>query len=475
MPEKNFSLSAHIFTRDLRIDDNPSLISALGSSEKVTTYFAVEEKFVSENPVGCEGRLEFLSESLSDLSGAIANRGGELQFYCDGVLRLVKKLCKTGVEAIYMTRDYTPYAIRRENLIRKICSDAGCTFFTVPGSLLNEPEDVKKNDGGPYKVFTPFYRNAYLIPVHEPGICISSNFSREELPDEVSSCDLPVRYSPDGIRNSAFIGGRSEGLRLLGETGIMKNYNDERDFPAKKCTSMLSAHLRFGTVSVREAYLKISDVLGPGHGLIRQLYWRDFFTHIACHYPYVFKGPFQRKFESLPWAGTGKLYERWCRGLTGFPFIDAGMRELNETGYMHNRVRMAAASFLVKDLHTDWRSGERYFASKLTDYDPSVNNGNWQWSASTGCDAQPYFRIFNPWLQQKKFDPDCIYIRRWVPELSDLEPEEIHNIYKTGSAPPGGYPKPVVDHKTEAAAAKIIYSEAARKDTYSAEPVIKHH
>ena len=474
MPEKTFSLSAHILTRDLRIDDNPALLSALASSERVATFFAAEKSLTTENSAVCENRLAFLSESLSDLSGAIAEKGGELRFYNDGALKLAERLCKNGVEAVYMTRDYTPYAIKREKSLERICKDAGCSFFPVPGTLLNEPEDIRKSDGEPYKVFTPFYRNASLIPVHEPEICTFQNFSREELFDGASHDNPFVKHEIVEAENRAFSGGRKEGRRLLGETGRLKNYEDERDFPAKACTSMLSAHLRFGTVSVREVCRRISDTLGPGHGIIRQLYWRDFFTHIAYHYPYVFKGPFQKRFESLHWTDSKEIFEKWCKGVTGFPIIDAGMRELNETGYMHNRVRMAAASFLVKDLHVDWRSGERYFASRLTDYDPSVNNGNWQWSASTGCDAQPYFRIFNPWLQQKKFDPDCVYIRKWVPELSDLEPKEIHNLNKKGSIPPAGYPNPIVDHKTEAQAAKIIYSGAAGKITDSAEPAIKH-
>jgi deoxyribodipyrimidine photo-lyase len=459
MPEKKFSLSAHIFTRDLRLDDNPALLSALESSESVITCFAVEESLVFGNPVMCESRLAFLSESLGDLSERIGKKGGKLNFYTGGTAKLAEKLCKNGTEAVYMTRDYTPYAVRREKLIEKICGDAGCSFFRVPGSLLNEPEEVRKGDGGSYKVFTPFYRNVSLIPVPKPETCSFSNFSAGEVPWKESAADIFGKTAIETGKAGIVRGGRSEGLRLAGEIGRLKDYENERDVPAKNSTSMLSAYLRFGTISVREVYHKIRETLGPEHGLIRQLYWRDFFTHIAYLYPYVFRGPFQRRYEKLPWSGNKEFFKRWCEGMTGFPFIDAGMREMNETGYMHNRIRMAAASFLVKDLHIDWMRGERYFASKLTDYDPSVNNGNWQWAASTGCDAQPYFRIFNPWLQQKKYDPACVYIKRWIPELSDVEPEEIHKLYKRRSKPPEGYPEPLVDHKTEAQATKKIYSE----------------
>lgn len=459
MAEKYFGLSAHIFTRDLRVDDNPALMSALESSGSVTTCFAAERSLNAGNPARCENRLAFMSESLGDLSAEIENRGGKLGFYGKGAVKLAEELCGKGVEAIFCTRDYTPYARRREALIESICRKAGCRFIPVPGSLLNEPEDIQKSGGGHYKVFTPFFRKASHIPVFEPKVCTRSNFSREELFEEAAPDEIPGVAAAGKSKGTAFNGGRSEGLRLLGEIERLKNYDKERNFPAIRGTSMLSAHLRFGTVSVREAYHAVLEKLGPGHGLIRQLYWRDFFTHVAFLYPHVFRGPFQKRYESLSWYGGDDIFNRWCEGMTGFPLVDAGMREMNATGYMHNRVRMVAASFLTKDLHIDWRRGERYFASRLTDYDPSVNNGNWQWAASTGCDAQPYFRIFNPWFQQKRYDRGCEYIKRWVPELSDLKPEEIHALNRRKAELPDGYPGPVIDHKTEAQAAKKIYSE----------------
>ena len=191
--------------------------------------------------------------------------------------------------------------------------------------------------------------------------------------------------------------------------------------------------------------------------LIKQLYWRDFFTQVAYHSPFVFGQPFHEKYSKLPWSNSEKAFTAWCTGTTGFPIVDAGMRELNATGFMHNRVRMIVASFLTKDLHIDWRKGERYFAQQLVDYDPAVNNGNWQWCASTGCDAQPYFRIFNPWLQQKKFDPQCIYIKKWVPELQKILPLTIHTWYKEDSPPIKNYPRPMVDHGVESKKAKELY------------------
>jgi deoxyribodipyrimidine photo-lyase len=250
---------------------------------------------------------------------------------------------------------------------------------------------------------------------------------------------------------NALAGGRTEALKILKKLGSLRNYRRGRDFPAQELSSYLSPYLKFTVCSPREVYAAISRRLGPRHELVRSLFWRDFFTGIAFFFPHIFKGAFHSKFDKLKWSYDRKAFKRWCEGTTGFPIVDAGMREMLETGFMHNRARMIAGSFLVKDLHIDWRWGEKYFAQTLVDYDPAVNNGNWQWVASTGCDAQPYFRIFNPWAQQKKFDPECIYIKKWVPELRSLPPETIHAWYekKHHSACPN-YPPPIVEHEIEA-------------------------
>jgi deoxyribodipyrimidine photo-lyase len=221
-------------------------------------------------------------------------------------------------------------------------------------------------------------------------------------------------------------------------------------------------------VSVREIFHALIKQLGTKHPLVRQLYWRDFFTYLAYHKPSVFGHPYQEKYQHLEWNNNKKLFTTWCKGETGFPIVDAGMRELNATGFMHNRVRMIVASFLVKDLHINWLWGEKYFAQQLVDYDPAVNNGNWQWCASTGCDAQPYFRIFNPWLQQKKYDSECIYIKKWIPELISYSPKIIHNWFKesfdrlrmNGQNKTKGYPRPIVDHKRQSDLAKKWYRKS---------------
>jgi deoxyribodipyrimidine photo-lyase len=238
----------------------------------------------------------------------------------------------------------------------------------------------------------------------------------------------------------------------------LSDYEVQRDYPAQDFTSHLSAHNKFGTVSIREVYHRIRKLFGASHTLISELYWRDFFTHIVYHFPHVMGGAFHEKYNGLKWANREDFFKAWCEGRTGFPIVDAGMRELNTTGHMHNRVRMVVSSFLVKDLHIDWRWGERYFAQQLTDYDPAVNNGNWQWAASTGCDAQPYFRIFNPWKQQQRYDLDCEYIKKWIPALRSLPPKDIHDLEKQRERKPGSYPEPIVNHRIASAAAESMFA-----------------
>jgi deoxyribodipyrimidine photo-lyase len=276
--------------------------------------------------------------------------------------------------------------------------------------------------------------------------------------------DLIETMSSGSMRQVHISGGRTEALHILEDLKRFKDYEKQRDIPAERGTTTLSAHHKFGTCSVRESYHAVARQLGKGHTLIRELYWRDFFTHIAYHFPHVFGHAFYEDYEALKWSKDQEMFKRWSEGTTGFPIVDAGMRELNATGFMHNRVRMITASLLVKDLHIDWRWGEQYFAQKLVDYDPCVNNGNWQWVASTGCDHQPYFRVFNPWLQQRRFDGDCRYIKRWVPELRDTDVKDIHD-RSSGSREFGekDYPDPIVEHETESQKAKEMFRAVKKK------------
>jgi deoxyribodipyrimidine photo-lyase len=326
--------------------------------------------------------------------------------------------------------------------------------------LLHEPGDVLKDDGRPYTIFSHFFRKARSIPVRPVNAARVNNLTNLRVASEqheVLNYDLQDRIAQRSTR-----GGRSTALEVLASLRNFAQYKTEREYPAKSATTRLSAHNKFGTCSIREVYHSVVNELGGEHQLTAELFWRDFYSHIAYFFPHVFGHPFHPKYDALAWDTASKKFDAWCAGRTGFPIVDAGMRELNATGFMHNRVRMIVASFLTKDLHIDWRWGERYFAQKLVDYDPAVNNGNWQWCASTGCDAQPYFRIFNPWLQQRRYDPDCSYIKAWIPELRSIVTALIHSPDKLKDAAIPGYPAPIVDHATESKRAKEAYRQVTK-------------
>ncbi len=291
-------------------------------------------------------------------------------------------------------------------------------------------------------------KKARTFLVQNPTPNEHSNYFKEDLGSE-DILEIEKKILPKKNPNIFLKGGRKEGLELIKNIENLKEYKDLRNYPYLKGTSGLSAHHKFGTVSIRESYKKAKDAHGIDCHFINELYWRDFYTYIAFHFPYVFGHAFQKKYENLNWEYSKNLWQAWCEGKTGYPIVDAGMRELNTTGWMHNRTRMIVASFLTKDLRIDWKLGEKYFAKLLIDYDPSVNNSSWQWASSTGTDAQPYFRIFNPWLQQKKFDPECVYIKKWIPELCDLSPEEIHSLEDSRPLTLEDYPRPIVDHMKE--------------------------
>jgi deoxyribodipyrimidine photo-lyase len=453
-----YPLSLFIFRRDLRLQDNRGLNAALKHSRHVLPCFIFDPRQIRPHPYQSLPGLGFMRQALTDLQGQCLAAGGKLAFFHDDPCRVIQALsARLKVGAVFVNRDYTPFSRRRDEEMDKICRGLGIDLHVLPDALLNEPESLLKSDGTPYQVFTAFYRRSGQIPVALPEPTAGSNFfaqAGDGFPETGDLPDVPVR-------NTA-IGGRREALGILNRLGGLADYERKRDYPGQDATSRLSAYLKFGCCSVREAYYAIRSQLGDEHPLLRQLYWRDFFTHIAYHFPHVFGEPFLKKFGNLAWESRPDRFAAWCEGRTGFPIVDAGMRELNETGFMHNRVRMIAASFLVKDLHVDWREGERYFAQRLADYDPCVNNGNWQWAASTGCDAQPYFRIFNPWTQQRKFDPDGAYLYRWLPELRRFPAETLHRWDKKHGG--SGYPAPIVDHAAESRTAKERFSHAARAE-----------
>lgn len=456
MKNKKYKKSLFIFRRDLRLSDNTGLLNALESSEKVMCCFMFDPGQVDNNVYKSEKCVQFMAGSLIQLDKSLKNVNAKLYFFKGHPHKIVGKVVKEKeIEAVFMNRDYTPFSKKRDSLIQKTCKRLDVDYHLSADYLLHEPEEIMNNNGEPYKVFTYFYRTASSMPVLKPQKNNYKNYYRPLI--SFDDPDLVKRYRKKDVK-LRIKSGRSEALKILRNIDEFEDYKEKKDYPAKD-TTHLSPHLKFGTCSVREAYEAINNKLKNKKELIRQLYWRDFYTHIVFHFPKVFGEPFYEKYKQVPWSKSKKMFKAWCEGKTGFPIVDAGMRELNATGYMHNRVRMITASFLTKDMHIDWRKGEKYFANKLQDYDASVNNGNWQWSASTGCDAQPYFRVFNPWLQQKKYDKNCEYIKKWLPELKDLEPKQIHNLY-TQEDKPKNYPKPVLDHSSEAEESKKLYKEA---------------
>ena len=452
------SRSLFIFRRDLRLEDNTGLRRALECSEEVIPCFIFDPRQIESHPFLSSHALHFMLNSLQELGAELKARGGHLFFFHGKPESILESLMPAfGIDGVFVNADYTPFSISRDDAVKETCRSLKVPFEASADILLNEPAAALKKDGTPYTVFTPFWKRASALPVALPSPLPAGSFFSGVIPDDSPDMLTDLQRTRPG---SPFLkGGRKEALVLFSELAELPDYDTHHDFPAVSGTTRLSAHAKFGTVSIREIYAAVAGRLGSDSPILRQLYWRDFFTHTAFHFPHVFKGSYRSKYDSIEWQCSDEAFEAWCTGRTGFPIVDAGMRQLNETGFMHNRVRMITASFLVKDLHCNWRMGERYFAQHLIDYDPAVNNGNWQWAASTGCDAQPYFRIFNPWLQQRKYDPECSYVRKWCPELSRIPPARIHRL-DTSRPDDLDYPGPIVNHAEAAAEAESMFAAA---------------
>lgn len=448
-----YKKSLFVFRRDYRLDDNTGLIQACKNSEEVILCFLFEKSLLNlNNPVFSKMRIWFMVESLKDLFTQAEQKNCRLLIKKDSVSSLVKSIIlEDDVSAIFMNKDNSPYGIFRDNQFKSSCEKNEIAFESFDDLLLADAGSVLKEDGTPFTVFTPFYHAASKFKVRNPEIFSFKNLinSNQKSDETISEIEKVIH------QKSIILGGRENGLKILENFNKIADYKAQRNIPSKP-TSQLSVHNRFGTISIREVYHAASKFFGSDHSFISELYWRDFFSHLMYHFPFSQKKEFQKKFQNLKWSRDRKKFEKWCMGMTGFPIVDAGMRELKQTGFIHNRSRMIVASFLTKDLQCDWRLGERYFAKYLIDYDPCVNAGSWQWSASTGCDPKPN-RIFNPWLQQKKFDPQCFYIKKWIPELSELTPKQIHDIESTPLDSSINYPKPIVNHKDEFTRSKLMF------------------
>ena len=381
------------------------------------------------------------------------------------------------VTSIYFNIDFTPFAIKRDEKIIKWCQDNHIECRTFEDYTLLPVNTVTTNTNTYYSVFTPFYKK-FLTLVN----MIPSSY-KKRLPKKVMFVEIQFgNVQPDEItkyyklsNKMLFVkGGREEGLFLLErlkKKNNFTNYDQNRDYPSLDGTTRLSAYLKFGCVSIREVFEIIKSVHGLHHGLIRELIWRDFYANIAFNRPRVLNGQinkregnlaFKEKYDDIKWTGNNDYFEKWCKGVTGFPIVDAAMRQLQTTGWMHNRCRMIVASFLIKDLLVDWRRGEQYFATQLVDYDPSSNSGGWQFCSSTGVDAQPYFRIFNPFTQSLKFDANAHYIKQWLPELQNIPAKDIHTWNTSHKKYIGQcqYPAPIVEHSAQTKKALSMYKQS---------------
>jgi len=460
------------FRRDLRTSDNAALHMALNQCAHVHCVFIFDKVILAGLP-RADRRVEFIRESLVELDASLRELCGKAgaglivrhAVASDEIVRLASEL---KVQAVFAARDYEPQAVARDAHVQLALAEAGCAFFTCKDQVIFEGREILTQAGTPYGVFTP-YKNNWLtrVALMDVGAHDSAPLAHR-LKERPTGCQNPVPSLADigfEATNLAHlkipIG--AHGGQALFDTFFerMDDYHATRDFPAVKGPSYLGVHLRFGTVSIRQLVriaLQRQATGSPGAVVwLSELVWRDFYFAILANFPHVAQRAFKPEYDAIQWESgspADALFDAWCKGQTGYPLVDAAMAQINQTGYMHNRLRMVAGSFLVKDLGLDWRWGERYFAEKLNDFDLSANNGGWQWVASSGCDAQPYFRIFNPISQSERFDPQGKFIRRYLPQLAKLPDKAIHapwlakpmELQAAGLTLGVDYPKPVVQH-----------------------------
>lgn len=432
-------LNVFWFRRDLRLADNSGLYHALKAGKPVLPIFIFDKRILNLLENKADRRVSFIHQTISELQQQLSEMGSALMVFYDDPIEVFKQIVLSHqIEAVFTNHDYEPYAKVRDAEVSKLLQSKSISFQTFKDQVIFEKDEVLKDDGRPYTVFTPYSRKwkAKMEPRHfaaYPSQDLTKNFI------QISASPIPS-LSEMGFQQTDF----SFPPNLFSEH-VIEKYNDTRDFPAlKDGTSKLGIHLRFGTISIRALARKANEL---NQTFLNELIWRDFYQMILWHFPRVGEGrAFKVEYEQINWRNNEMEFDMWCKGMTGYPIVDAGMRELNATGFMHNRARMIVASFLTKHLLIDWRWGEAYFAQKLLDFDLASNNGGWQWAAGSGCDAAPYFRIFNPQLQTQKFDQNLTYIRKWVPELDEFT-----------------YPKPIVQHEVARKRALEVYGKSLGK------------
>ena len=423
------------FRRDLRLDDNLGFYKALQSQHPVLPIFIFDSEILEQLPKD-DARVTFIHNTLQDMRKTLKKESNSsLAIYHGKPLDIYKALINDyEIKSVYTNHDYEPYAKTRDENIETFLKENGVTLKTFKDQVIFEKDEITKADGTPYVVYTPYMKKwkekfkSYNLEIYDTSPLKNNLIKNNDLPN-LSLADIGFKKSKQTI------------VDYIVTPNLIKDYEATRNFPAKDSTSKLGPHLRFGTVSVRKMVKKA--IAEKNEIFWQELIWREFFMHILWHFPHTSKASFKPKYERIEWRNNDKEFELWCEGKTGYPLVDAGMRQLNQTGFMHNRVRMLVGSFLCKHLLIDWRWGEAYFAEKLHDYDMSSNIGNWQWVAGCGVDAAPYFRIFNPTTQIDKFDKELNYIKKWVSDFQELT-----------------YPTPMVDHKMARERCLKVYKEA---------------
>ncbi len=425
------------FRRDLRLEDNHAFFHALNCAKEVLPIFIFDKIILDQLPQD-DARVTFIHQLLAGINLTLQKQGKSLAtFYGEPAIVWKQLLAKNHIKNVFINGDYEPYARKREQAIDELLQSKGITLKSYKDQVIFEKNDIIKTDGNPYVVYTPFSKK-WKERFTEAEL---ENFPSEKLLHHISNHAYPF-LSLDEI---GFSKSKIKVRPFDISDNLIEHYSETRDFPALAKTSMLGPYLRFGAVSIRQIIAR--TIHTKNQAFLNELIWREFFMQILWHFPHTSTKSFKPQYDDIQWENNDIKFQKWCSGNTGYPLVDAGMRELNQTGYMHNRVRMVVASFLCKHLLIDWRWGESYLANKLLDYEQSSNVGNWQWAAGSGVDAAPYFRIFNPTTQIQKFDKAHHYIKKWVPELNDLS-----------------YPEPIVDHKEARERCLKMYKKAVERD-----------